>query len=67
MVKVTADNVNVYHVEWRDARRQQGVGRVWSVRAAGGATGGRCPKARQRREWQGQDRRNRSVKVSYSW
>jgi hypothetical protein len=40
MVKVTADNVNVYHVEWRDARRQQGVGRVWSVRAAGGATGG---------------------------
>jgi hypothetical protein len=32
MVKVTADNVNVYHVEWQDARRQQGVGRVVSPR-----------------------------------
>jgi hypothetical protein len=62
MVKVTADNVNVYYVEWRDTRRQQGSD-VWSVRAAGGATGGGCPKARQRREWQGQDRRNRCVKV----
>jgi hypothetical protein len=32
MVKVTADNVNVYYVEWRDARRQQVAGHVVNPR-----------------------------------
>ena len=48
MVEVTADNVNVYYVEWRDARRQQVVGHV--VNPRGRRRDGRwMPKARQRR------------------
>jgi hypothetical protein len=62
MVKVTADNVNVYYVEWRDAsstgRRTCGQSARQAARRAVDAqrpgSGG---------EWQGQDRRNRCVKV----